>query len=131
MKSTHCLLAAGEFVLRASCLLFAVVSLGCAEKSGMDEAATLFTEAKAAVDAGDSAKAIELLDQSIASRPDPWYYHLRAKLHAENGDDELAKADIEAGLELDPENDDLTYIQKELRKPVKSRFKKAPPMASK
>ena len=74
--------------------------LGCGEDSVLDEAATSFVAAQEAVEAGDTAKAIEFLDDSIAKRPDVWSYHLRAKLHAENGDDELAKADVESGLEL-------------------------------
>ena len=108
-----------------------LVLIGCKEKPVLDEAATSFVEAQQAIEDGDTAKAIELLDDSIAKRPDPWTYHMRAKIHAENGDDDLAKSDVTAGLELDPENEDLLFIQKELRKPVKSRFKKAPPMASK
>lgn len=108
-----------------------LVCAGCSEESVLDEAAKSFVAAQEAVEAGDTAKAIEFLDDSIAQRPDVWSYHLRAKLHAENGDDDLARADIEAGLELAPEQDDLLYLQKELKKPVKSRFKKEPPMAAK
>ena len=77
---------------------------------------------------------MELLDASIAARPDPWAYLERAKLRAENDDDAAAKADVEAGLELDPEHADLLWLQKELKKSKRSRFKgrsKAPPSASK
>ena len=104
---------------------------GCADKPVLDEAAHAFAAAQQAIAEGDTEQAMDLLNTSIDKRPNEWYYHERAKLHAQNGDDELATADIEAGLELDPENPDLAYLKKELKKPVRSRFKRASPMSSK
>ena len=111
--------------------VFLLALVGCGEKPVLDEAATSFVEAQEAIEAGDTAKALELLDDSIAKRPDVWSYYHRAKIHSDNGDDELAKADVQAGLDLEPEHSDLLYLQKEMKKPQKARFRKAPPMASK
>ena len=98
--------------------------IGCGYSDpGLDEAATALVEAKQALAAGDSGQAMDLLDASIESRPDPWAYLERAKLHAENDDDVAAQSDVEAGLELDPQHSDLLWLQKELKKPKTSRFK--------
>ena len=37
-------------------------------------------------------------------------------MHAENGDDDDAKADIEAGLELEPEHSELLWLKKQMKK---------------
>ena len=109
-------------------------AFGCGSESPLDDAATLFVEAQQAVTDGDSEKAMELLSASISERPDPWAYFERAKLHAVGGNDEAANADIAAGLELVPEHSELLWLQKEMMKKPRSRFKgrsSQPPSASK
>lgn len=114
------------------CVLLAIFFFGCSkDEGGLDEAALNLIEAREAIDAGDTDKAIELLDAAIAARPDTWAYYERGKLHAENGDDELANADAEAGLELDAEHSDLLYLQKQLKKSKKARFKTPAPSVNK
>ena len=104
-------------VIAMGCFLLSA----CSGKPILDEAAVGLIEARKAIDEGDNTKAIELLDASIAARPDSWSYYERAKLHAGNGDDDLAKEDIAAGLELDPEHSDLLWLQKQLKKPKSMR----------
>ena len=108
---------------------------GCGgKKFALDEADAALVEARKAIADGDSAKAIELLDVSIAAKPDTWSYFERAKLLADSGDDEAAKLDITAGLEIEPEHTELLWLQKQLKKPKKSRYKGAsgkPPSVSK
>ena len=109
-------------------------AIGCGSESPLDAAATLFVEAKQAVADGDNEKSMELLSASISARPDPWAYFERAKLHATGGNDEAAHADIAAGLELVPEHSELLWLQKEMMKKPRSRFKgrsSQPPSASK
>lgn len=108
-----------------------LIMMGCEEKSPIDDAAQALIDARDAVEAGDSAKAMELLDASIAARPDVWSFYERAKLHADNGDDDLAKEDIAAGLELDAEHSELLWLEKQMKKSKSARFKTPPPSASK
>lgn len=106
--------------------------LGCSEGDNapkLDDAAKLFLESQRALKAGDRAKSLELLDQSIAAKPYAWSLLERAKLRAEDGNDEGALADVAAGLELDPELKDLQWLQEELKKPKEERFKTPPPSA--
>ena len=85
--------------------MFAVILLvGCGgSKSVLDEADQALVDARQAIADGDNETAIALLDQSISLKPDTWSYFERAKLHAEEGNDDEAKADIAAGLEIEPE----------------------------
>ncbi len=111
------------------CMLFV---LGCSQEPSLDESATQFVEAKQALADGDKDKALELLTSSIEARPDPWALWERAKIYAENGADDDAQADIDAGLELDPEHSDLLWLQNEMKKRPTSRFKgrsREPPSA--
>lgn len=116
-------------------MLSLALAIGCGgKKFELSEAEAALVEARKAVETGDSAKAIEFLDKSIAANPDTWSYYERAKLYAETGDDDAAKADIEAGLELEPEHSELLWLQKQLKKSKKSRFKGSqgqPPSVSK
>ena len=119
--------------LPVSFLLLSLL-VGCGEKSVLDEAATHLVEARSAIANGDSETAVEHLDASIAARPNTWAYYERARLLGEAGEDDEAKADIEAGLELDPEHSELLWLQKQLKKPKSARFKGSsgqPPSASK
>lgn len=124
----------GMTVIIVACL-FALFVAGCGSKKfELTEGQAAFAEAKKAIQYGDTATAITWLDKAIEAEPDTWPYYERAKLHAENGDDELAKADIVAGLEIDSEHSDLLWLQKQMKKSKASRFKGKsgqPPQASK
>lgn len=114
-------------------LTFSILA-GCSDKFELDEADAALVEARKAIAAGDSAKAIEFLDISIATKPDTWSYYERAKLRADIGDDAEAKADVEAGLALDEEHAELLWLKKQLKKSKSSRFKGSagkPPSSSK
>ena len=104
-------------------LFMSALALGCGSESTLDDAAALFVEAKQAVTDGDHEKAMGLLSASISERPDSWAYLERAKLHAADGNDAAANADIAAGLELVPEHSDLLWLRKEMKKESQSRFK--------
>lgn len=86
--------------------------------------AALIVEARQAIDAGDTTKAMESLDASIAAEPTAWAYALRARVQAEAGSDDAALADCDAGLKLDETNEELMWIKSELRKPKEKRFQK-------
>ena len=115
--------------------LISLMVAGCGGSgSVLDEADQALVDARAAIASGDQAKAIELLEVSISLKPDTWSYYERARLLAENGDDDAAREDIDAGLELDPEHAELLWLQKQIKKPKRSRFKGSagtPPSASK
>lgn len=126
----------GSMLTRLFTLLLGIsLAIGCGgKKFSLSEAELALIEARKAIADGDSAKAIEFLDKSIASNPDTWSYYERAKLHAENGDDDAAKEDIAAGLELEPEHSELLWLQKQLKKSKSARFKGSrgqPPSVSK
>lgn len=109
--------------------------LGCAEtETGMTKSRTSLIEARDAIAAGDSAKAIELLNASIADQPNTWAYFELAKLQLAGGDDQAALASCDAALQLDPESPDLVWLKGEIGKPEANRFKgrfKDPPSARK
>ena len=117
--------------IAAILLLSSIALLGCKGEAVLNEAAVGLIDARKAIEEGDSAKAIELLTASIESEPSPWSYYERAKLQAEDGDDKAATADIDAGLELDPEHSDLLWLQKQMKKSKSSRFKQPPPSVNK
>jgi tetratricopeptide (TPR) repeat protein len=109
-------------------------TLGCGPQSTLDQAGQAFVDAQQAIADGDQQRALELLGKSIESRPDPWAYYQRAKLLMESGQDEPARADIAAGLELQPDNNDLLWLQNQLKKPAANRFRGrdgTPPRATK
>jgi uncharacterized protein HemY len=109
--------------------------LGCAEaEKGMTKSRTSLIEAREAIAAGDSAKAIELLNASIADQPNTWAYFELAKLQLAGGDEPAALASCDAALQLDPESPDIVWLKGEIGKPEANRFKgrfKDPPSARK
>jgi hypothetical protein len=105
---------------------------GCGEgKPNLDDGAQLLIEARKAIQAGDKEAAMQLLDRSIAAKPYTWAYVERARLHGEQDNDEAARADVRAGLELEPGSSELKWIEKELKKPAAQRFKGPSPAAVK
>lgn len=101
-----------------------VFSAGCSDPGPqLDDSAEYFVEAQQALAEGNTQQALELLDKSIESRPDTWALYQRAKLHADQGNDEQARADCKAGLELNPDHSNLKWLAAELEKPAGQRFK--------
>ena len=104
--------------------LLSLVLLGCGgqKKPELSESRNFLVEARRAIGSGDLAKALEALDASIKSEPSLWAHLDRAKIHATSGNDDSARADCKAVLGFDPENRDIPWIQKELKKSVDKRF---------
>jgi tetratricopeptide (TPR) repeat protein len=126
-----------RLVLRAVLVCeVACVFVGCghSEPDGSqfrhDEAARLFLEAMK-VRPTDQAKALELLTQSIEARPSYNAYYQRAWIYGLHNRDDEAKADISSGLELEPENRELKWLQGELKKPTSQRRLDSPPTQAK
>jgi hypothetical protein len=108
---------------------------GCSEQGPkLSDASQHFLAAQKALESGDKETALQELDSAITTEPDIWMYVARGRLHAEAGRDELALADVRAGLALDPKQADLLWLEKELKKSPQRRFKgaaAAPPMSVK
>ncbi len=79
----------------------------------------------------DKDKCVELMTEVIEKRPmDAAYFH-RAWIYAEQGKIEEAKADVAAGLKLQPESTDLKWLEGELNKPASRRSLEMPPSTTK
>jgi Tfp pilus assembly protein PilF len=79
----------------------------------------------------DADKCLELLEKSVVAEPTvPAYFHL-AWIYAKRGTTDKAEENIKAGLELDPENTNLLWLDKEMKKPEKKRSFKMPPSSRK
>jgi Tfp pilus assembly protein PilF len=100
------------------------VAVGCGGSSEpkVPESAQLLVQARQAMGEGNTEKALEALDASIASAPNTWAYLERARIRATKGEDDAARADCAEVLKLAPENRDVPWIQGELKKPVGKRF---------
>ncbi len=95
-----------------------------------DKAQTLFIEAIRARPT-DQAKALDLLTQSIDTKPTYNAYFHRAWLYALKNDDPKANEDIKAGLALEPESTDLKWLEGEMKKPADKRKLDMPPVRNK
>lgn len=95
-----------------------------------DKAQTLFIEAIRARPT-DQAKALELLTQSIDTKPTYNAYYHRAWLYALKKDDAKANEDIKAGLALEPDSTDLKWLEGEMKKPADKRKLDMPPATKK
>lgn len=104
--------------------IFLTIALFGCEKPEVDSAGVHYLAAMEALDEGDSEKALSELDISIELEPDAWAYFERARIHAKNGSDDLAKKDIQLGLDLDDGNKSLKWLKTELRKSKDKRFAK-------
>jgi tetratricopeptide (TPR) repeat protein len=104
-------------------LLVGFVASACGRSSGPKAEDTLILDAREAIQADDQQKALEMLSQSLATRPTSYGYYERAKLYADMGNDAAALADCQKGLELYRESRELNWLQSELKKPKTSRFK--------
>jgi tetratricopeptide (TPR) repeat protein len=98
-----------------------LLSAGCeSEQKRLED---LYTQAAAAVEAGDHTQAVELFDELIAARPQAGLYFERALAKTKSGDDAGAREDCALGLELNPENRDLKWLLGEIKKEPPQRFK--------
>jgi predicted Zn-dependent protease len=105
----------------AAALAVSLLLVGCeSEQAKLED---LYTKAAEAIEAGDMATAIPLLDELIAAAPQPGLYLERAQAKLKSGDDAGAKADCQEGLKLDPEDRDLKWLLAEMKKDSKARFK--------
>jgi hypothetical protein len=95
-----------------------------------DKAQTLFIEAIRARPT-DQAKALDLLNQSIDTKPTYNAYFHRAWLYALKNDDAKANEDIKTGLALEPGSTDLQWLDGEMKKPADKRKLDMPPAKSK
>ena len=108
--------------------------MGCGgTESGPPEAAKLFLDAQRAAASGDNAAALAALQASVDAEPNVYAYMERIKINAKQGTDAAVEEDVQAILELDPENRDVAWIRTEMKKPAAARFDETakPPSASK
>ena len=97
---------------------------GCGEKHAeVKHSNDLLIEARQAITAGDTAKAIEALNASIEAKPNTWALFELAQLQLGEGDEQAALASCDKGLELDPESADILWLKGEIEKPEEKRFK--------
>jgi tetratricopeptide (TPR) repeat protein len=113
-------------------LLFTACFLcGCAsEEPPLADSTQKYIEAKELIDKGQKDEALAALNASIEDNPTLWALRDRARIYAEQGNDEAARKDIEAALEASPDDVDVLWIQGELAKPTDRRFQgrfKEPP----
>jgi len=113
---------------------FSIILAGCGGGSQHnggqfqhDNAAKLFLDAMK-IRGTDQAGAMELLNQSIDARPSHNAYFHRGWLYALQSQDDEAKADVAAGLALEPEEKDLKWLDAELKKPADQRKLDMPPV---
>ncbi|MCO6043686.1 hypothetical protein NG895_07185 [Aeoliella sp. ICT_H6.2] len=122
-------------ILAALCLI--VLSLaGCGQRNSPEQqpATRHFLAAQEALAKGDKEAAIRSFTASIDAKPNGWAYMERAKLYLDQGNDEAAIADCEAGLAIEPKNEDFKWLLAEAKKPANDRFKgkfAQPPSAKK
>ena len=117
------------FIATAGLCLLAVTGCGAAN-SQSNQATEHYLAGKEAVERGDQDAALAAFDASLVEQPDPWTYLARAQLFVAMGEVEKAKADCQAGLQLDAEHRQLRWLLDELDKPAARRFRggnKEPP----
>ncbi len=91
----------------------------------------LFLQAQMAWGEGKNDEAIDLLQRSVETKPEPYSYFLRAKILESVGREDEAIKDCETGLKLPKEvetdqasaHDDLEWLLAECKKPKGQRFK--------
>jgi len=111
--------------------MLVAVTIGCGDgEPKVSDANKLFIEASKLIGEGQKEAAIEKLNESIAAEPLLWSYRERAKLLIETGKDDAAMKDVDAGLQLTPDDPDLRWLKGEIAKPAAQRFQgkfKTPP----
>ena len=79
----------------------------------------------------DADKCLELLGKSVASEPTEAAYFQIAWIDAKKNALGKAAENVKAGLELEPENTNLLWLEQEMKKPEKKRSFKMPPSSRK
>jgi tetratricopeptide (TPR) repeat protein len=104
----------------------ALMAIGCGTPAApMPSSDSLYLEAQQHYSKGENDQAIEKLIASIDAGPTSWSYFLRARIYAQQGNDQAALADCEEGLKLDPADTKLIWLKGELGKPQQARFQGA------
>jgi lipoprotein NlpI len=103
---------------------------GCSREP-FDEATQHMMAARTALSEDNKEVAMQELTAAIEKGGSAWAYFERAKLHADAGDTDAAKADCRKALEIDPENDEIKWYLGQLDRPSDQRFQSPPPSASK
>jgi hypothetical protein len=104
----------GAVILLAGC--------GGGSEPTVSDANKYLMEARRAVGDGDTAKALTALTASIEAQPNAWAYMERAKINAQQGNDQAVLTDCTEILKLDPKNRDVPWLKGELKKPKEKRF---------
>jgi Tfp pilus assembly protein PilF len=104
---------------------------GCGDdRPPVSDANKLFLEAIDFLAKGQTDKAMDALNASIAADPTVWAYRERAKLRAQQGNDKDALDDCRAALVQSPDDPDILWLQGEFAKPTaersQGRFKRPP-----
>ena len=120
-----------RFVSFALCMLFPLAA-GCGggDEFSHDQGQKLYIEAMK-VRTTDEAKCVDLLTQVIEADPIGGAYFHRAWIFAKRGSIDEAQDDVTAGLAIDTENNDLKWLDGELKKPANQRSLKMPPSSIK
>jgi tetratricopeptide (TPR) repeat protein len=115
-------------------LMLVAVTIGCGDSGPkVSDANKLFIEAGKLIGEGQKETALEKLNESIAAEPLLWSYRERAKLLLEIGKDDAAMKDVDAALQLAPDDPDLLWLKGEIAKPAAQRFQgrfKSPPSSN-
>lgn len=122
MNEVRMFSARRAFLGLAPCCLL-LVTLGCGGSGAEPDELVSFQEAMKAVEAGDKAKGMELLNQCIETKPTHYAYLERAKLFVDQKKIPEAIKDCQAGLALQPDHAELRWYISELEKPEEKRFK--------
>lgn len=100
-----------------------VAATGCGGTSGDTSSATNHSVAAAtAMAAGDKETALAELTAAINDNPSSWALFQRARIYVDQGKQAEAEADIQKGIEVDPNDADLKWLAAELKKPAAQRF---------
>jgi hypothetical protein len=103
--------------------MLVLVPAGCGPpEPELGDATEHFLAAQDALSKGDRQAALKEFNLSIELQPDVWSYFQRAQVQAELGNDAAALADCDAGLRLDKEHVQLSWLRAELHKPKPQRF---------
>ena len=119
---------------RTSAVLTAVLlatALGCGGDTVKHDEADNYLIEGINASATDKAKAIDLFTKAIDAKPTAHAYFRRGWLYAQQNDDEKAKADARDGLKLQSDNQELKWLETQLKKPADKRSLDMPPAVTK
>ena len=113
----------GRRAVPATSICIWLVSLlpGCSDNA-LDHSVELRVAADEALANGNTELAIEKFSDALEASPDVSTYYQRGRLYAELGRDAEAESDCALGLELDPNNEELLWLRKQLKLPPQQRF---------